>query len=296
MLLCASVSHAQTGETKLYHSSNQAAEWAKANSERKEAKLIQEKIASVPQAIWLTGGSLEGFVREAKSAEARNETLLFVTYNVPGRDNGNYSAGGLAGPAAYEKWAEAVASSLGTTKAIAVVEPDAIGLAQNLTDEQKRRERYAMIAKAAAALKKNKNCRVYLDISHWLSPEVAANGLKASGIAVADGFCLNTSAFERTDACIGFGEKVSKLVGNKKFIIDTSRNGNGPWQTGEKDPWCNPPGRALGQAPTFATGQPLVDAYLWIKKPGESDGTCRGGPSAGTFWPEYAYGLAKNAK
>ncbi|MGW5026607.1 glycoside hydrolase family 6 protein, partial [Streptomyces albidoflavus] len=48
--------------------------------------------------------------------------------------------------------------------------------------------------------------------------------------------------------------------------------------------------------PTTRTGDPLLDAYLWIKRPGESDGSCRGGPSAGTWWPEYALGLARNTK
>ena len=38
---------------------------------------------------------------------------------------------------------------------------------------------------------------------------------------------------------------------------------------------------------------PLVDAYLWVKRPGESDGECKGGPKAGDWWPEYALGLAQ---
>jgi len=38
-----------------------------------------------------------------------------------------------------------------------------------------------------------------------------------------------------------------------------------------------------------------VDAFLWIKIPGESDGTCQGCPPAGTWWPAYALGLARNA-
>ncbi|XIE81958.1 glycoside hydrolase family 6 protein [Streptomyces sp. SBR177] len=56
------------------------------------------------------------------------------------------------------------------------------------------------------------------------------------------------------------------------------------------------PGRALGVPPTDRTGDELVDAYLWIKRPGDSDGTCRGGPAAGTWWPDYALGLARRAK
>jgi endoglucanase len=75
------------------------------------------------------------------------------------------------------------------------------------------------------------------------------------------------------------------------FVIDTSRNGKGPKGTR----WCNPPGRGLGAPPTTETGNPLVDAFLWIKTPGESDGECNGAPKAGQWWPRYALGLARRA-
>jgi endoglucanase len=75
------------------------------------------------------------------------------------------------------------------------------------------------------------------------------------------------------------------------FVIDTSRNGQGTLNTSiyaaapyNQPPsvtitlgngnWCNPPGRGLGTHPTAKTGVPLLDAYLWVKTPGESDGTC----------------------
>ena len=48
----------------------------------------------------------------------------------------------------------------------------------------------------------------------------------------------------------------------------------------------------------FAAGFAAVGAiapFLWIKRPGESDGPCHGGPAAGTWWPEYALGLAQRA-
>ena len=79
----------------------------------------------------------------------------------------------------------------------------------------------------------------------------------------------------------------------KHFVIDTSRNGQGPWvpTTSYPDPqdWCNPPDRGLGYLPTADTGVALLDAYLWIKIPGESDGTCtRGlGPAGTTVDPEW---------
>ena len=72
------------------------------------------------------------------------------------------------------------------------------------------------------------------------------------------------------------------------FVIDTSRNGQGAWApaagTRYPDPqtWCNPPDRGLGLLPTPHTGNPLVDAYLWIKTPGESDGQCDRGTGTGT--------------
>ena len=74
------------------------------------------------------------------------------------------------------------------------------------------------------------------------------------------------------------------------FVIDTSRNGLGPWQypVGEypaHEDWCNPPDRGLGLRPDTTTDVPLVDAYLWIKVPGESDGKCYRG-TAGPLDPE----------
>jgi len=99
-----------------------------------------------------------------------------------------------------------------------------------------------------------------------------------------------------------------------QFVIDTSRNGVGPWAPpAYPDPqdWCNPPDRGLGMTPTADTGSAVVDAYLWVKIPGESDGECTRGlgpagetvdpewglidPAAGMWFPEMALQLAQNA-
>jgi endoglucanase len=128
------------------------------------------------------------------------------------------------------------------------------------------------------------------------------------------------------------------------FVIDTSRNGRGPLPIERygKPPynqpssvlaglstgaWCNPPELGVGARPTTETGVPLVDAYVWIKTVGESDGSCdiAGGvrawdyarynpwglvgdgqrhfdplwgmvnPTAGSWFPELALSLALNA-
>jgi len=60
--------------------------------------------------------------------------------------------------------------------------------------------------------------------------------------------------------------------------------------------WCNPSGRALGAAPTAATAGPHADAYLWVKRPGDFDGSCgRGEPGPGHFMNQYAIDLARAA-
>jgi len=105
----------------------------------------------------------------------------------------------------------------------------------------------------------------------------------------ADGFALNVSNFVPTPESIKYGERVSAHLGNKHFIIDTSRNG-----VGGNGEWCNPRGQALGAFPTTQTGNSLVDAFLWVKAPGQSDGPCNGGPAAGSFWTDYALELARN--
>ncbi len=99
------------------------------------------------------------------------------------------------------------------------------------------------------------------------------------------------------------------------FVVDTSRNGQGHWTpapgtySGDPQVWCNPPGRGVGARPTAGTGVPLVDAYLYVKTIGESDGQCNRGiaggtvdpeygivdPAAGAWWPLLAHTLAQNA-
>jgi endoglucanase len=64
---------------------------------------------------------------------------------------------------------------------------------------------------------------------------------------------------------------------------------------GAETDWCNPRGQALGVVPTTRTNHPLIDAFLWVKQPGESDGTCNGGPRAGSWWNEIAVELSRAA-
>lgn len=252
-----------------------------------------DRIAAQPQSIWFNGwhSDIRAAVAAATNTIVQAGALpLYVAYNLPYRDCGSYSAGGTATADAYRNWIRAFATGLGATRAAIILEPDALAGLGCLSTVQ-RDERYALIADAVEVFRAQGSA-VYLDAGHssWIPAAEMANRLHLAGIARADGFALNVSNFQTTSANVAYGTTLSALVGGKHFVIDSSRNGLGPTSDNQ---WCNPADRALGNGPTAYTGSDLVDALVWIKKPGESDGTCNGGPGAGQWWADYALGLAQ---
>lgn len=253
------------------------------------------RIADHSVAKWLGGwsGDVQQTVADAVDiAESDGSAMIFVVYNLPYRDCGGYSSGGAADQADYEAWIDGIAAGLAGRPAVAVIEPDGLSMMDCLSSSQAS-ERFAMLAYATATLG-DAGAFVYLDAGHssWHPADQMADLLVQAGVADAAGFALNTSNYETTEDLLAYGETVSDLAGGAHFVGDTSRNGLGPTSTHE---WCNPAGRALGLPPSTETGSPLADALLWVKAPGESDGTCNGGPSAGDWWADYAYGLAERA-
>ncbi|MEU6252061.1 glycoside hydrolase family 6 protein [Streptomyces sp. NPDC047043] len=256
------------------------------------------KIAEQPTGEWIGPENPE---QEAKgfteAAEKADRTALLVLYNIPHRDCGQYSQGGAADGNAYRTWIDGVAAGIGDRPATVILEPDAVlHLVDGCTPDEFHEERYDLLKGAITKLKSLKNTKVYLDAGNagWGHPDQIFEPLQWAGIAQADGFAVNVSNFYSTKDSIAYGKQLSAKVGNKHFVIDTSRNGNGPYTAGKADEnWCNPPGRKLGESPTTKTSDPLVDAYVWVKRPGESDGTCKGGPKAGQWWASYALALAK---
>ena len=99
-----------------------------------------------------------------------------------------------------------------------------------------------------------------------------------------------------------YAANMGTAVAKTHFVVDTSRNGTGPnsmasfaaapfnqpasvISTLQAGNWCNPPDRGAGLRPAATPTQPLLDAWLWVKIPGESDGQCdaAGGPRAWDF-------------
>ena len=260
-------------------------------------------IAAQPRGIWLTQPDPSRVQTQTtevvRTATRAGRVPVFVLYAIPLRDCAGASAGGVRSAADYLRWMGAFTTGLrngGVAKgpgAVVIVEPDALGLITRLP-AARQTERSDLLRAAVTALAKVPNVAAYLDAGHsgWVPHQDMANRLSAAGIAMARGFSLNVANFRRTEDEVRYGEAIAPLVGWRRFVVDTSRNGNGPAAPGA---WCNPPGRALGRVPGPASAR-IIDGYLWIKPPGESDGSCRDGqPGAGVFWPEYADALGRTA-
>ena len=96
-----------------------------------------------------------------------------------------------------------------------------------------------------------------------------------------------------------------------QFVVDQGRSGqqNLRQQWGD---WCNIKGAGFGIRPTTSTPDSLIDAIVWVKPGGESDGTSNSSsprfdstcslsdadqpaPEAGTWFQEYFQTLVSKA-
>jgi endoglucanase len=255
-----------------------------------------DKIASQPQAVWFGDwndtirGDVAGLVDSAAGA---GRLPVLVAYNLPNRDCGGYSSGGAPSASDYRSWIRDFAAGVGDRRAAVILEPDALAELDCLSADQ-RASYVSLLSDAIGVLVAHPGIALYVDAGNpaWQPAAEIARRLAEVGAQRARGFALNVSNFQTTAASIAYGKQIVAGSGALHFVVDTSRNGNGP-APGES--WCNPPDRALGAIPTARTDDPAADAYLWIKAPGESDGTCNGGPAAGQWWPDYALGLAQRA-
>ncbi|HUP89857.1 MAG TPA: glycoside hydrolase family 6 protein [Longimicrobiales bacterium] len=252
-------------------------------------------IANQSQVIWFGGwtSNIKNAVDVTTSRIISAGALpVYAVYNIPHRDCGLYSAGGARSGDDYRHWIREFAKGLKGRPTVVILEPDAVPTNDCLPFRIKD-ERYVLLRDAAQTLRAA-NAAVYIDAgnANWHQPAEIADRLRKSGIDEAEGFALNIAKFQATNVNVAYGNRVSGLVDGKHFVIDTGRNGTGATNIKE---WCNAPGQALGAPPTTDTRIPLVDAFLWIKTPGQSDGTCNGGPRAGEWWADYALELSKMA-
>lgn len=259
------------------------------------------RIAEQPTATWVADHDPDGAYTTAKAvadgARAAGQTAVLVAYTLPDRDCGLYSAGGAPDDGSYFDGIGALAAGIGDADAVVVLEPDAVAHTfAGCAEETAAQGRYRQLATAVGILTERPGTRVYVDAGNatWVQDLPGlAEALRSSGVDDAAGFALNTSNFVSTAESVEYGRRLSAELGGAHFVVDTSRNGAAvPAGTPGGVEWCNPPEARIGEPPTTTTDDPLLDALLWVKQPGDSDGDCRPGePAAGQWYHDLAVQL-----
>ncbi|MEV6030238.1 glycoside hydrolase family 6 protein [Nonomuraea sp. NPDC052116] len=311
----------------------QAEQWKK---DRPEDAELMSRLAAVPHAIRLNQPEARPEVDATVTAARQAGGIpVFLINSLPGGECRPAAAAELA---TYQEWIKGIAGTIGQAEAAVILEPGATVKVPGVKDcdpQGSVDQRYDALRQAVQTLKANPNTAVYLDGSQDYYPGTAimAERLIRAGIDRADGFFLNTAAYQPTEKSVAYGKALSACVSVQRatgakdcpsggkvdpatmphFVVDTARNGQGSWAPPPKkypDPqtWCNPPGRGVGDRPTTDTGEELVDAYLWIARAGSSSGRCRRGeggekdpergvvsPEAGEWWPDLALERAEKA-
>jgi endoglucanase len=273
---------------------SQARLWRSSNP---KGAAIMDQLGAVPTALWIGDwapwdGDTSGAVRRTLQS-AGTALVCFVVYNIPWRDLGNYSEGGLAA-AEYRAWIRKVAAGI-DRHCLVVLEPDALAMAADRMTGAQRNERMTLLADAVDVLT-TAGAWVYLDAgdSDWIPAPTMAERLRLAGVARARGVALNVSHFEHQVEERRYAGELRALLGDRvNYVIDSCRNGRGPYElkAGEHAHagWCNPPGVVgLGLRPSTAPIGAGCDAQLWVKGPVSSDGTREGAPAAGSAYPEQA--------
>jgi endoglucanase len=244
------------------------------------------KIAREPKSLWLGRFTRPNFAVKVRrlidAAKAASSVPLFTVLRAEATScSPTYQGGGPAADAATRAWYDDLARVIGGDRVVIAFEPDSLGTIDCLA-RSRRDDRLRLLEYGVTALSRLPNATVYLEAgaSDWEPAERTAAQLRAIGIAKVRGFMLNATHYDWTSANIKHGLEISGRTGGKHFVINTAENGRGPVSyrhgNGRRiTVWCNPGLRGLGPPPTTSTAHPMVDAYLWINRPGFAQ-SCQG--------------------
>ncbi|KAL4868340.1 hypothetical protein BDV12DRAFT_209296 [Aspergillus spectabilis] len=277
---------------------------------------------------------------------------IFVVYNLPDRDCAALASNGeLAiadgGVEKYKEYIDSIREHVvqySDQNIILVIEPDSLAnLVTNLGVAKcaNAQAAYLECTNYAVTQLDLPNVSMYLDAGHagWLgwpanigpaaqlyasvyqnaSSPAALRGL-ATNVANYNAFDIDTCPSYTAQNAVcdekgyinSFAPQLSAAGWDAHFIVDTGRNGKQPTGQIEWGDWCNAKGTGFGVRPTTDTGDELVDAFVWIKPGGESDGTSdqsaerydahcgasaalQPAPEAGTWFQAYFEQLVANA-
>ena len=261
------------------------------------------RIAREPKNVWVGRFTSPNFrvkvQRIFDAAHAQGAVpLLTVLRAQSTRCSATYDGGGIGEDARTREWYRDLASAIGSQRVVIAFEPDSLGTV-DCHARSRRVARYRLLRYGVEQLTALPNETLYIEAgaSDWEGATRMAPKLRRVGVAKAQGFMLNATHYDWTRSNIKYGIKLSRLLGGKHFVINTAENGRGPVHkrlpNGRRlTIWCNPPGRGLGPAPTTETSHPLVDAYLWINRPGYAQ-SCQGRKIG--WYPARALTYARNA-
>jgi endoglucanase len=257
--------------------------------------------------MWNMGANVSGQVAhylEGTQVQQPGTTVMLSTYTLV-HDHCGYTAT-PAMAARYEDFIHQVAEGIGNYHVVFFLELDSLITAPCLTHQQMA-VREAELRYAVSALEADPHVVVYLDAgaADAVKYRLMARWLRASGVAQAQGFFLNSTHFDWTSSEIHYGQQISRLLGGAHFVVNTGENGKGPLVPRRRvghgnEVLCNPPGRGLGPLTVSGgvaqrTAYAQTDGLLWFSNPGGSGGQCvHGAPPTGVFWPERAAELARN--
>lgn len=261
-----------------------------------EQRAAAETIAEQSVAIWLSSfyddeELLALIDRNLVGSRKTGTTPVFVTYDIPNRDCGGKSAGGTEGSKEYLRRNQLVADALQGQRAVVLVEPDSLGQLETCPDQTKGRTK---TLSSAVTQFYRAGVPAYLDggNSSWIDGDVMAERLRAAGIDHARGFFTNVANYQTEDDERAYAEDLAEDLGDDvHYVVDVGRNG-----TGWRGTWCNGKGAGLGRTPRVAEKGQHIDAFLWVKTPGASDGRCTGGPGPGDWFADYAVDLLKHRR
>jgi endoglucanase len=281
-------------------------------SVRRKVELL-EKIAREPEAQRVSAGAEGG--SPADIATFVNKLLCHNLTADPGAIPivSTYFMHGVLGGCAstaqinaymplFEQRINAMVAATGTRPIVYLLELDAVGSSSCMAQHGSLPAWERMLRYEVDRTATLKHAVVYIEggYSDSNTPSYAARILNAVGIRHVRGFFTNDTHINWTTSEVRYGDAVSRLTHGAHFIVNTAQNGHGPKlnphpSTQGVEDLCNPPGRGLGPLPTTKTNFPKVDALLWTHIPGNSSGSCNGGPASGSFWPARAISLAANA-
>jgi endoglucanase len=209
---------------------------------------------------------------------------VFVLYNIPDRDLGEYSAGGLSTADAYREWARTISTGIGENNAVLVVEPDALAGIPEMSPSEGQARADLLRSTLEIFQQNNPNAKVYLDAGHdaWLTAQEAADLLHLvdGGTGFVDAISLNVSNYGTIDNVSAYANEIIAALGEPiKVLSDPGRGGKGGI---DRERWCNNSNAKIGSAPDYEFNFDNTIEFIIVKPPGESDGL---GVKCGKFSP-----------